>query len=317
MLRPHINNVLLAVLCLSLSFFLGDSCFARKSINYPTSESTLSKSIDAAIDNDHTEYGKVSASDGYPERHGLVEHVGPVSIPVNRQDQYPRSIGHTSSHKFTPNGTVLPFPGNTIVSHLSLESPLYRYLRLLASDMKDQDFASYFVFLPPQSWHMTLFEGVSYPRRRRETWPAELAMDTSLRTCHAHVASRLAEFRHELGNSRLQMRIADFESVRGGVSLRLVPVNSGTEAALQAFRDRLSELLGMRHPGHERYSFHLTVAYSLRILGDIERSRIETYLRTRLVDLPEQIELGRPEFCVFDDMFEFRRVFFLAAMEDI
>ena len=142
-------------------------------------------------------------------------------------------------------------------------------------------------------------------------------MDASLHTCHTHIASRLAKFKHELGTSRLQMRIADFEPVQRGVSLRLVPGNPGVEAALQAFRDRVAELLGMRHPGHERYSFHLTVAYSLRILGAMEQSRIETYLRARLTDLPQQFELGSPEFCVFDDMFEFRRVFYLVAVEDV
>lgn len=251
--------------------------------------------------NGHTENNK-------PIDYAPEQRVEPVPKPGFPHHLYPRWIGQ----KFTPEGTVLPFPGNTVICHLPSNSPLQSALLTLYNDIQKQDFSSLFVLLPPSSWHMTLYEGVTDQIRTRNSWPGELALDTTLRQCHAHVASKLADFHTSSLKLPIEMRIAGFEPLEDGVALKLEASRPETDTELRTLRDQLSETLQMRHPGHETYSFHLSMAYTLRHLTDDDRrTKIQAYLQQWQAKLPPDFELGCPEYCVYDDMFAFRRVFFL------
>jgi hypothetical protein len=91
----------------------------------------------------------------------------------------PRWIGQ----KFNPEGQLLPFPGNTIICHLQPKSPLYSALLRLYNSLKIQQFSSLYVLLPPVSWHMTIFEGVSNQIRQLGFWPADLPLEAPLSKC--------------------------------------------------------------------------------------------------------------------------------------
>ncbi|ETN44114.1 uncharacterized protein HMPREF1541_10664 [Cyphellophora europaea CBS 101466] len=219
---------------------------------------------------------------------------------------YPRWIGQ----KFTPNGAVLPYPGNTIVCHLPENSPLRPRLLDLYHDIQQQEFSSLFTLLPPSSWHMTVYEGVTDQIRTRSCWPGELPLDSTLRQCHAHTASRLADFDAGLGTPFV-MKIVSFEELDDGIALKLAASTPETDTNLRGLRDRLSHTLKMRHPGHETYSFHLSIAYTLRHLMEKERARIWAYLQAWQAKSQMYFDLGSPEYCVYDDMFGFRRMFLL------
>ena len=159
---------------------------------------------------------------------------------------------------------------------------------------------------------MTVYEGITDEIRLRHSYPGELPLDSSLKACHAHVATRLAEFEHGLGPGGIgQMSVAGFEPLGDGVALKLEPTTSAGENALRTLRDRLSERLKMRHPGHENYSWHMGFAYTLRYIAPEEEARIKKYLAAWQERLPRAFELGVPEFCVYDNMYQFRRVFIL------
>ncbi|KAK3658361.1 hypothetical protein LTR56_001772 [Elasticomyces elasticus] len=254
-----------------------------------------------------TEGKKDNATLNTPKGYRPLERVEPLPKPGFPHHLYPRWIGH----KFDPEGKIMSYPGNGVLSPLNPASDLHHALYGLLADIKKQDWASLYSFLPPSSWHMTTYEGISDQIRHREQWPAGLPVTSSLKACHAHVATRLADLQHGLGDAPLQIKVAGFESLADGIALRLEPVSAEGERALRDLRDRLSERLGVRHPGHDTYSFHMGMGYLLRYLSTEDAAKITEFLQGWQAKLPASFELAVPEYCVYDDMYAFRRVFYL------
>jgi hypothetical protein len=72
-------------------------------------------------------------------------------------------------------------------------------------------------------------------------------------------------------------------------------------------------VLGIRHRDHDRYVFHMSMAYMIRHPSEAERGRLVSRLADELPRLPSRFTLGAPEYCHFDDMFAFERQFFLSG----
>lgn len=238
------------------------------------------------------------------------DRIEPIPKSDFPHDMYPRWIGH----KFSPSGETLPYPGNTIIAHLPHGTPFHLELQNLLASLKKHDMAPAFAFLPPSSWHVTLYEGVTDQIRLRRSYPGDMSMDSSLKACHVHVASRLADFAHELGTTGVgEMKVVGLEPVVDGLGLTLQTTDIGQETRLRSLRDCLSTRLKMRHPGHATYSWHMALAYTLRHLSEGEKGTIEAILRAwiKKSGACQSFVLGTPEFCVYDNMCEFRRVFYL------
>lgn len=224
------------------------------------------------------------------------------------QGKYPRPIGH----KFTPEGAVLPFAGNTLIAHLSPQSPFSTALQAMQADIQRQDWGASMALLPASSWHMTIYDCVAYRYRTRSSYPADVPLDSSLKSCHAHFATRLADLEHGLGPQGVgPVAVTGYDPITQVIAFRLRPTRQETETGLRDLRDRLSARLKMRHGTHETYLWHLTLGYVLRFWTPDEEVRIKAYLEGWLERLPKTFELGVPEFCVYDDMCEFRRMYYL------
>ncbi|KIW90674.1 uncharacterized protein Z519_08457 [Cladophialophora bantiana CBS 173.52] len=222
--------------------------------------------------------------------------------------EYPEWIGR----KFEPDGTLLPFPGNTIICHLSPERAIYRAMLGLHDALKSHKLASQYTLLPPQSWHMTIFEGVTDQIREPHVWPADLPLDAPLDMCTDLFREKLKNF--DLGSEApFHMTIVSYDPLVDGIALKVVPATPTDEARLRGLRKRLSELLQMYHPAHDRYSFHMSLAYILRRLDDQQHQELWDFLQEYRSKLPIHFTLGAPEFCAFDNMFAFSRQFFLGA----
>lgn len=212
--------------------------------------------------------------------------------------------------KFHPDGSVRPFPGNTLICHLPEDSVLQAPLRRLYERLRLSELAPLYSLLPPSSWHMTIFEGVCDQVREPGFWPADLPLDAPLTACDALFEDRLASFDPKL-DPPFEMEIAGWKPLVGGISLALKAATDAEERRLRDLRNRLSDLLGLRHPGHETYVFHLSIAYIIRHLSDAQRDALSAMMGEQSALLPAKFKLGAPEFCRFEDMFAFRRLFFL------
>lgn len=223
---------------------------------------------------------------------------------------YPRGVGS----KFHPDGSVRGFAGNTVICHLPEASPLRPPLLQLHDRLRRDAPATLYTLLPPASWHMTVFEGACDQVRRAGFWPDDLAADAPMAACDALFAGKLAGFDPRLAPP-LRLAVAGWRPLTDGLALHLQPATPADATGLRTLRDRLAERLRIRHPDHATYAFHLSLAYFIRHPSQSERRVLGAILDEALATLPPTFELGAPEFCLFDDMFAFRRQFFLDGPE--
>lgn len=230
----------------------------------------------------------------------------PESVQHPHTSKYPKGV----PKKFSPEGTVQAFPGNTIVSHLSPDSPLYASMLVLHEKLRVHRLSHLYTLLPPPSWHMTVYEGVCDQVRKPGYWPADLAIDAPLADCNALFSRKLEVFDLQYAPP-YRMAVTGWSPINTGISVRVKPRTEEDNTRLRGLRDRLADKLQTRHKGHESYRLHLSLLYMLRYLTDGQKKELQTLLDEHFENMPKEFELGAPEFCKFDDMFEFKRLFYL------
>jgi hypothetical protein len=218
--------------------------------------------------------------------------------------EYPAGV----PSKFAPDGTVQPFPGNTVIAHVSPESPLYASLMALHRKLAASEYAPFLALLPPDSWHMTIFEGVCDQVRGRGYWPAHIE---TLKYCTSLFATRLRNARLEDARPPLRLKITGFDPLETGVGVSVEGRGPREDRRIRDLRDRLADVLEIKHPNHARYGFHISIAYLLRHLSDEQEVGLTALLMQHWETVPKEFDLGAPEFCTFENMHSFHRLFYL------
>lgn len=111
------------------------------------------------------------------------------------------------------------------------------------------------------------------------------------------------------------MRIEGITALDVGIGLHLEPQNPEVGVELRALRDCLAALLNIRHPQHEVYELHLSLAYFLKFPTAEEKDELTKLILNHLETGPKEFELGVPEFCTFENMFHFKCQFQLGESE--
>lgn len=226
---------------------------------------------------------------------------------------WPPSVGY----KFHANGEVRYFPGNTIICPLTRAEPgLCAAVSLAQDRLKAAAFAAAYSFLPPDSFHMTMFEGVLEEKRRPELWPADLPLDAPLDEVTAHFATKLRTLPFE---RTFWMRCRGLSlSASGGLQIDLVPADAASEQTLSLSRDRLADLLQYRAPNHASYGFHISLAYLVKWLADEQLELLRAALAAGSAALARSIDtvtLGPAYLTRFDTMYRFEPVLALGDRE--
>jgi hypothetical protein len=97
----------------------------------------------------------------------------------------------------------------------------------------------------------------------------------------------------------------------GGYSIVLEPFSEKDEKILRNCRDELSSLLKIKFENHQRYTFHITLAYILRELNKNEIKSLIEFNKKLSFDFSKKfpkIILTKPEMCTFEDMLEFKNI---------
>jgi hypothetical protein len=216
----------------------------------------------------------------------------------------PPSVGR----KFNADGSPFRFPGNTIISHIPLATPLSDALTGVRDTLAAGSYAHCLALLPPSSYHMTVFEGVTESSRRAGIWPGGLAPDAPLGQANRLLERRLEGFELDC-TLPLRMRLDEFSLRRDpGATIRLLPLDEQENRKLRRLRDRLAAQLRLRAPDHDNYGFHISLAYLIDwMTPELQREYIavQSECFSMLQKRVPLIELGAPEFCVFYDMFAF------------
>lgn len=219
----------------------------------------------------------------------------------------PAAVGQ----KFDASGGVLRFPGNTFICHIPRDGEADAALCEASLALQAGPLAGAFSFLPPSSFHMTVFEGVTDAHRRDARWPEGLAPDTGL----SEVTARFSTAAAELALPAKQ-RIRPL-GIFGGFSVAVCGASPKDGASLRDTRLLLREATAIRRPDFASYDFHITLAYPLRWLTADEAEAVmdlSERIFATLHNRAPRIGLGAVEFCVFEDMHAFHRVRLLGAV---
>lgn len=200
--------------------------------------------------------------------------------------------------RFDAGGNFLHEPGNTVVSHVVPGSATEAALIRVRGRLEALPFAGRFAWTPAESWHMTVFQGTIEGRRADSFWPAGMDFDAPIEETTRVLDARLEGF---VPAEPFAVKLVEVTPL----GLVVAGATPEDEQRLRALRDRLAEAFGYRHPDHDHYTFHVTLAYVKEWLpADAE----ETYLPVLeaiggdfAAEIPV-LELAPPAFCSFRDM---------------
>jgi len=207
--------------------------------------------------------------------------------------------------KFDLSGQALHFPGNTFICHIDPTSKPFAALKALQTGIKSGPAGSYFAYLPPASFHMTVFPAICGDPLGHDGWPERLAQGADLETVTAAFQNDLQD------HSFFDTCTVQATDLYAGYSVTVEGAAPDDRAKLQAARDILQEVTGLKRPDFTHYFFHITLCYRLKWMpddvADAHLAHMARLFDTHRADL-QTIKLGPIEFCIFDTMEEFRKL---------
>ncbi len=221
----------------------------------------------------------------------------------------PRHLGT----RYDRTGAFLPEAGNTVVCHLVAGSATEAVLTEARVRYRGMADAASLAFTPIESYHMTLFQGVIEGRRNYPYWPADMASDLPIAETTRQFTQRLERFPVLPGfNVEATMALPTGLIVEG--------VTPADRHAMAAWRDAFAEAFGYRHPDHDGYQFHITMAYMIDWLDDAALPGWQAMLNDVLEDIRRRapvLELRAPAFCSFEDMNWFEELLAFEARQPV
>ena len=207
--------------------------------------------------------------------------------------------------KFTPDGAPLSCPGCTTVCHVAPGSDAFAALVEAQQRLKAGPLAGAFTYLPADSLHMTIFEGVIDSSRTPERWPRHLPTEAPIAQVAEDAAARLQ-------GRDLEMTFAARPvEVFAGFTVGMTGATKAEETHLRQTRDTLRDALNIHRPDHDSYQFHITLAYLLRWLDRDEARQVidlsADVAKVMCGKVPE-ISLGPIELCRFETMHRFEPI---------
>ena len=204
-------------------------------------------------------------------------------------------------------GRFLPEPGNTVVCHVLPGSVTEQALVDARARYLAMPEARRLAFTPVESYHMTLFQGIIEDRREPPYWPAGVATDTPIAAMTDLFLRRL-----ETSSGGEPFNVTVKAALPTG--LLVEGATAADRRAMAEWRDRFAEVFGYRHPDHDSYVFHITMAYLIDWFDADAMPAWEVMLNEVAEDIRRRapvLELRAPAFCRFEDMnwFEELRVF--------
>jgi hypothetical protein len=166
-----------------------------------------------------------------------------------------------------------------------------------------------FGFLPPDSFHMTVSELVCDQVRIPQKWSRYLSLEASLEQCDRFFISKACPDKGRVAAvpppTGFRMR---YKFICEQATIQLEAANAETEESLREYRHHISEATGVRHPHHDRYKFHISLAYQLiKLTPEEEAERQATFakINARLEKTCGIFETSSPQLVFFDNMFKF------------
>ena len=210
-----------------------------------------------------------------------------------------------AENKFDNKGNPLPFPGCTVICNIPLNTYLSEQIISLQKKIENFNPNKTYFYLPPSSFHMTLFDCCNFNTKNTIYWPSNIDPDMDYKDIAIELNKRIQNY---IFPEELNLKVKMFF---GGYSIILEPYSEKDEKILRNCRDELSSLLKIKFENHQRYTFHITLAYILRELNQIEIKNLIEFNKKLSSDFSKKfpkITFTKPEMCTFEDMLEFKTI---------
>jgi hypothetical protein len=208
-------------------------------------------------------------------------------------------------NKFDDKGNPLPYPGCTIICNIPLNTHLSDQIISFQKNLKKFNPEKTYFYLPSSSFHMTLFDCCNLNTKNTKYWPTDIDPDMDYKNIAIELNKRIQNY---IFPEELNLKLKIFF---GGYSIVLEPFSEKDEKILRNCRDELSSLLKIKFENHQRYTFHITLAYILRELNKNEIKSLIEFNKQLSLDFRKKfpkITLKKPEMCTFEDMLEFKNI---------
>jgi hypothetical protein len=213
----------------------------------------------------------------------------------------------TVAPKFNPDGSEAHWSGNSIICHVDKRSENFMALLDIHRGLMRSGMLHRIAVLPPASYHMTIFNGISYPARQTE-FPTDLPRDADEAFCNEWFLAKLKNF--DLGcRLPFRMRALPVEMQTNLYNILFEPVDEVESRKIHNLRDRLAQVLNYRLPDHDSFRFHVTLNYFYSAMTRDEERRffkLHQELAADFIRRAPVLELQNPEYVYFDGMYEFR-----------
>lgn len=207
--------------------------------------------------------------------------------------------------KFTEDGSVRFFPGNTVISKVTEENSVYSTICHISQKFAETEGADKYAFLPWESFHMTMIQGVCEEDRRPELWSSHLSLDAPLTEVDDYFEKQFCSV-HPLLKTEMIFDYIDLSNYT--ILVRFQPRTEVDKKNLQTYRDEISDKFGIRFPDHDRYGFHISIAYQLWEMQEAEIAAFQKtayLLEEGLKKKPVVFTLKQPELTFFRNMYYF------------
>ena len=208
-------------------------------------------------------------------------------------------------NKFDDKGNPLPYPGCTIICNIPLNTHLSDQIISFQKNLEKFNPEKTYFYLPSSSFHMTLFDCCNLNTKNTKYWPTDIDPDMDYKNIAIELNKRIQNY---IFPEELNLKLKIFF---GGYSIVLEPFSEKDEKILRNCRDELSSLLKIKFENHQRYTFHITLAYILRELKEDEIKKLLEFNKNLFQEFDKEVPkiiLNKPEMSIFDNMLEFKSI---------
>lgn len=206
--------------------------------------------------------------------------------------------------KFDLDGAPLKYPGNTVIADVRKDNPAYAVLDQTSSRLRQMDFSECFIFLPEDSYHVTIIRGMNDQVRKPGFWPPKLPLDTPMDQVDDYFEAAAGPVPVP---EDVRMKFVRLQINEDDVRVCVKPADGEQEQTLKDYRSQVAHSLGFQLPGHNEYVYHITLAYLLKLPGaeyQQELHRIEESINSCLKE-QDCFYLSRPYLAYYNDMMQF------------
>lgn len=219
---------------------------------------------------------------------------------MTRAEQYQGNIGN----KFHADGSVRSFAGNTVISFIDHADPIFALFCRVRSMLQATSAGDCFTYLPDDSIHMTVFEGVCDQWRDASLWTHFLPVD-----CPLTEVDKLFEQRFRLAPvwKEVYMHAVGIKT-DGGYGIALEPASAEDASRLRTYRDALRELLGIEFPGHDTYRYHISICYGVKSPTAAQETALDRFEKDAehvIAQSNATFRVNAPHLTYFRNMFGF------------